>query len=81
MDYTKQNESGKDKIETYKWQWDIINEDNDRHLVKIDEWENYKKENEERLKQIEQDKKEAEEKAKNDQSYRNSPNYFNTLDV
>lgn len=81
MDYTKQNESGKDKIETYKWQWDIINEDNDRHLVKIDEWENYKKENEERLKQIEQDKKEAEEKAKKDQSYRNSPNYFNTLDV
>ena len=42
---------------------------------------NYKKENEERLKQIEQDKKEAEEKAKKDQSYRNSPNYFNTLDV
>ena len=81
MDYAKQNETGADMKETYKWQWDVTTEINERNLVRIDEWETYEIDNQERLKQIEQDKKEAEEKAKKDQSYRNSSNYFNTLDV
>ena len=81
MDYAKLNETGADMKETYKWQWDVTTEINERNLVRIDEWETYEIDNQENIKQIELEKKEAEKKAKKDQSYRNSPNYFNTLDV
>ena len=76
MDYAKLNETGADMKETYKWQWDVTTEINERNLVRIDEWETYEIDNQENIKQIE-----LEKKAKKDQSYRNSPNYFNTLDV
>lgn len=41
MDYAKPNETGADMKETYKWQWDVTTEINERNLVRIDGGETY----------------------------------------